>query len=273
MIHLIPASTYTRSRYGASVLALHPWKLACAAFNLRSINAWCTAFIALTAGLCSSQIELNKSGRKQPRGPYGYQTQTALNVALFPVLFFFSGLYYTDVMSTLTVLAAYSNHLLRVNRPRSSVASDIWTLILGILALTMRQTNVFWVVVYMGGLEAVHAVKSVASNIPKHRITDSVKTAVWRFKVNSSLGDIHDPPFSKVWPDGKRNSPQCPVYRLTEPRLAFHRGERRRGRLIQPREGPQAGVASHHHHARLHRVRRLERRRCPRYVTDSPQWS
>lgn len=219
--HLILTSTYTRPRYGTSVLALQPWKLTCSAFNLRIVNVWCITFVALAAALCSSQIELNKSGPSRPRGPYGYQTQTALNVALFPVLFFFSALYYTDVMSTLAVLAAYSNHHLRVSRPRSSVASDVWTLVLGVLALTMRQTNVFWVVVYMGGLEAVHAVKSVASKLPKHQITDSVKTAVWRFKVNSSLGDIHDPPFSKVWPDGKRLSPPCSADRLTHLDLLF----------------------------------------------------
>lgn len=202
------ASTYTHFRYGISVLALQPWKLACSAFNLRSVNVWCTALVAFTAGLCHRQIELNqnKSRPTQPRTSV-YSIYTGLNVALFPVLFFFSGLYYTDIMSTLAVLAAYSNHLHRVSRPRSSVGGDIWTLGLGILALTMRQTNVFWVVVYMGGLEAVHAVKSVASNLPKHQITDSAKTAVWQYYFNSSLGDVHDPPFSKVWPDGKRTFP------------------------------------------------------------------
>lgn len=179
--------------------------VACSAFSLRSVNVWCATLVAFTAGLCRCQIEQNqtKTRPSQAKPASTYPIHTGFNVALFPVLFFFSALYYTDVMSTLAVLAAYSNHLDRVNRPRSSAISDIRTLALGVLALFMRQTNVFWVVVYMGGLEAVHAVKTVASNLPKFRITDSVKTAIWRYFFNSTLGDVHDPPFSKVWPDGK----------------------------------------------------------------------
>ncbi|MBE3041434.1 hypothetical protein IMZ48_02400 [Candidatus Bathyarchaeota archaeon] len=196
-----------------SVLALrtsaYPLNLACTAFNLRSVNVWCVTLVAFAAGLCRVQIEQNHA---KPRSPSQakpvstYPIHTGLNAALFPVLFFFSALYYTDVISTLAVLAAYSNHLNRVGRSRSSAGSDILTLALGIFALFMRQTNIFWVVVYMGGLEAVHAVKSVASNLPKFRITDSVKTAVWRYFFNSSLGDVHDPPVSTVWPDGKRTT-------------------------------------------------------------------
>lgn len=89
-----------------------------------------------------------------------YAIQTGLNVALFPVLFFYSGLYYTDVFSTLAVLLAYNHHIGRIGRDRSSLLSDIWTILLGVVALSMRQTNIFWVVVYMGGLEAVHAIKT-----------------------------------------------------------------------------------------------------------------
>lgn len=212
------SSQLTCARYGVSVLALRLAGIllgsTCSAFNLRSVNVWCATLIAFAAGLCRCQIELNQS---KDRGPPGsklvssYSIHTGFNVALFPVLFFFSALYYTDVLSTLAVLAAYSNHLDRVSRPRSSARSDILTLVLGIFSLTMRQTNVFWVVVYMGGLEAVHAVKSVAAHLPKHLIADSFKTALWRYFFNSSLGDIHDPPVSRVWPDGKRRPVRGPL--------------------------------------------------------------
>lgn len=199
-----------KSSYGLSLLelrtAVDPLKRVCSAFNLRSVNAWCAMRIAFMAGFCRYKIELNqiKPRSLSQKVPVStYPIHTGLNIALFPVLFFFSGLYYTDLMSTLAVLMAYSNHLDRVSRPRSSVKNDIVTLFLGILALFMRQTNIFWVVVYMGGLEAVHAVKTVTSNLPKYRISDSPKTAVWRYFFNASLGDVHDPPVSEVWPDGK----------------------------------------------------------------------
>ena len=207
----ISPRSLTWSSYGLSVLALRasplPLNLACSAFNLRSVNVWCATLIAFTAGLCRCQIELNQTpsaGSSRTKLVSAYPIHTGFNIALFPVLFFFSALYYTDVMSTLAVLAAYSNHLDRVSRPRSSALSDIRTLALGIFALFMRQTNVFWVVVYMGGLEAVHAAKTAAANLPKHRIADSTTTAIWHYLFNSSLGDVHDPPVSTAWPDGKR---------------------------------------------------------------------
>lgn len=39
-------------------------------------------------------------------------SQTAMNVALFPLLFFFNTLFYTDVWSTVFVLLAYRSYLL-----------------------------------------------------------------------------------------------------------------------------------------------------------------
>ena len=68
----------------------------------------------------------------------------ALNVALFPPLFFFSGLYYTDIVSTLLVLKA---HAAFYRRQPFSVAC--WSL----ASLTLRQTNVFWTAIYLGALE------------------------------------------------------------------------------------------------------------------------
>lgn len=132
-----------------------------------------------------------------------YAVHTAFNIALFPLLFFFSGLYYTDVISTAVVVGGYLNHLKRVGRDRSSFVSDLITVLLGTLALFMRQTNVFWIVVWMGGLEAVHALKTLR---PQHAeqpfmttLTDQVKFYAWRY----SVGDVHDPPLNLAWPDGK----------------------------------------------------------------------
>ena len=69
-----------------------------------------------------------------------------LNLCLFPPLFFFYGLYYTDVWSALSVLAT-----VQFNQRG-------WTrhlVVAGIASLFFRQTNVFWVTIYLGGSEVI----------------------------------------------------------------------------------------------------------------------
>ena len=131
---------------------------------------------------------------------------TSFNIALFPLLFFFSGLYYTDVVSTAVVVGAFLNHLKRVGRDHSSTLSDLLTIALGVLALFMRQTNVFWVVVYMGGLEAVHAVKTLRPGRVDQPFMKTMGEQLRFFAWRYSVGDIHDLPLSQAWPDGKSSS-------------------------------------------------------------------
>ena len=68
---------------------------------------------------------------------------TVLNMCLFPALFFFYALYYTDVASTFSVLYAYYCHL-KKQKKRLFLA--------GLVSLWFRQTNIFWVAIFMGGL-------------------------------------------------------------------------------------------------------------------------
>lgn len=137
-----------------------------------------------------------------------YAIHTAANIALFPLLFFFSGLYYTDVISTAVVMGAFLNHLKRTGRDYSSWMSDVMTIVLGIATLIMRQTNVFWVVVWMGGLEAVHAIKTLRPervNQPfMTSLGEQLKFYVWRY----SMGDVHDPPLGLAWPEGENPRPR-----------------------------------------------------------------
>ncbi|KAL6158878.1 glucosyltransferase [Exserohilum turcicum] len=86
---------------------------------------------------------------------------TAINICLFSPLFFFSGLYYTDVMSTLAVLLAYTAHLASSQSP-SSFIHGVSVLVSGIFALFFRQTNIFWVAVFPAGLAVVNALKADA---------------------------------------------------------------------------------------------------------------
>ncbi|QUC19804.1 uncharacterized protein UV8b_04045 [Ustilaginoidea virens] len=79
--------------------------------------------------------------------------------------------------------------------------SDLVTAVLGLVALVMRQTNIFWIVVWMGGLETVHAVKTLrperASQPWPTSLVEQVKFFAWR----CSMGDVHDPPLNMAWPD------------------------------------------------------------------------
>lgn len=106
------------------------------------------------------------------------------NFALFPPLFFFSGLYYTDVLSTCVVLKMYRDFL--NNR------SGIWLYFTGIVALTMRQTNIFWTAVFLGGLEAVRTLKTFEAKPDKKRAPMCFKGIVRATFHQYERGEIHD---------------------------------------------------------------------------------
>ncbi|EUC32163.1 glycosyltransferase family 59 protein [Bipolaris zeicola 26-R-13] len=113
---------------------------------------------------------------------------SAVNIALFPPLFFFSGLYYTDVMSTLVVLFAYTTHLAS---PPSSLSPllAVSVLLSGILALFFRQTNIFWVAVFPAGLAVVNALKADGpSTASKSKDVTEILRDSW------ATGRIIDPP-------------------------------------------------------------------------------
>lgn len=132
-----------------------------------------------------------------------YALQTGMNIAFFPLLFFFSGLYYTDVLSTLVILVAFWNTLVRMDiQTAHSWRSDFLVVLLGVLSLFMRQTNVFWVVIFMGGLEAVHA--SGALRPPPTRPGEfDCQTKIKYYLSKYSQGEIHDPPLDFASLDGR----------------------------------------------------------------------
>ncbi|KAF6820934.1 alpha- glucosyltransferase alg10 [Colletotrichum plurivorum] len=195
-----PPGLYILSKYYLKIM-MRP---ECSVIDLRGVNIIAIIGLGIMATHCRHLIETRRSDARSPAPPVVlsfHAIHLGWNVALFPVLFFFSGLYYTDVVSTLSVLVAYYHHLRRVREKRSSFGSDLVTILLGVVALFMRQTNVFWVVVYMGGLEAVAAVKALrpapAEKPEFGSVGELVKYFAWRY----SLGDIHDPPLNTAWPD------------------------------------------------------------------------
>lgn len=174
----------------------------CLPLMLRSFNVWATSLVAFLASTCRRRIERAVSPARRGRAVVsGYSMYTGFNIALFPVLFFFSGLYYTDVISTAAVLLAYAHHLARVSTPQSSLASDLGVVVLGVFTLVMRQTNVFWVVVYMGGLEVVHAVKQLPRQPAATATASSLPARLTQALAAYAAGAVHDPPVSAAWPD------------------------------------------------------------------------
>lgn len=176
--------------------------------TLRMTNWLAIIALPLIAMQCRRLVEARLaeqgSNGQQPRQDAIsiYSIHTAMNITFFPLLFFFSGLYYTDLFSSLVVLVAFWNQLERIGTRTSSLQSDILVIILGVSSLFMRQTNVFWVVVFMGGLEAVHGVRSLqplATTPGQFDYQTTVKFYLWRY----SLGEIHDPPLNAVSLDGK----------------------------------------------------------------------
>lgn len=133
--------------------------------TLRSINWVGSILIAwLVRSLLLLNVELRGERNKEKheskvqskRYPDWFEwdlIHTTINVYLFPPLFFFYGLYYTDVLSAFSVLYAYRCYLARQN---------IKVMFVGLLSLLFRQTNIFWVSVFLGGLE-------LCRTIPKGR--------------------------------------------------------------------------------------------------------
>ena len=99
----------------------------------------------------------------------------------FPVLFFFSAFYYTDVLSTVTVVLTYVLWTAS-NQAEGSTKLSLRALqtFCGLLSLTVRQTNIFWVGVFLGGLQVIEVVK-------KH--------------VGATR--VHDPPIAEAFFEGR----------------------------------------------------------------------
>ncbi|KAK5110764.1 hypothetical protein LTR62_005641 [Meristemomyces frigidus] len=77
---------------------------------------------------------------------------SALNIALFPPLFFFSALYYTDIWSTLLVVTFYTQLPLGNQHGGDHGTQSMKLVALGLASLMFRQTNIFWVAIFPAAL-------------------------------------------------------------------------------------------------------------------------
>ncbi|EXJ80997.1 hypothetical protein A1O3_07285 [Capronia epimyces CBS 606.96] len=86
--------------------------------------------------------------------------QREFSIVMFPLIFFFSALYYTDLFSVFTVVLTHIFWSARSSADGGrKVLYQALHLVAGLVSLATRQTNIFWVAVYLGGLQVVESVK------------------------------------------------------------------------------------------------------------------
>lgn len=135
------------------------------------------------------EISLNTSNSK-PEWSLTELNHVVFNICLFPPLFFFYGLYYTDVISALLVLMTYRFHIQQAKKR---------LVLAGMASLLFRQTNIFWVSIFLGGLQ-------VTQNLGKGRSgIDFPEKPSFIEVMTGSLqhGHLYDPPVSSACVEGR----------------------------------------------------------------------
>lgn len=136
------------------------------------------------------------------------QIHTAFNICLFPPLFFFCSLYYTDVGSTLFVLLFLKHFYDSHSQGAPTIFQSLVSVLLGLVALTFRQTNIFWVGVFPTGFLVIGGVaeKRIASRNSIDRnytLTTQLQSLVEKSWRN---GLLYDPSVPGAWLEGELQS-------------------------------------------------------------------
>lgn len=147
-------------------------KAKCRVSDLRTANGVLLLILGAFALVCRSTIERIRSSSAKSHSNSvhtehhvsAYAIHTAVNIILFPPLFFFSGLFYTDIASTGAVLITYAYFLNTRSSSSSSILGGIFMFLWGLVTLVMRQTNIFWAAVFIGGLDVVRSLKALPSS-------------------------------------------------------------------------------------------------------------
>lgn len=149
---------------------------------LRATNVAATA-VALPLRLQTLLDRLRRVRNTRPSG--AWLSHTVLNICLFPPLFFFSGLYYTDILALLVVVEAYNWDLKRSSEGGFAPLSTLVFVVLGLVALVFRQTNIFWVAIFLGGLQIVRRLRLSSKRCEASGFAD-IARAGWK-------NELYDP--------------------------------------------------------------------------------
>ncbi|KFY62572.1 hypothetical protein V496_04512 [Pseudogymnoascus sp. VKM F-4515 (FW-2607)] len=195
-----PKLTTPPGLYAFSLLLKAATRAGCTGADLRSIGS-----VALAALLVVSYY-LRKllSGSTQHVDRAWKVAHEALNVCLFPPLFFFSGLYYTDVLSTLVIVVAY--FAFQRGAGGASLRGGLLAYGLGVVGLVMRQTNVFWVGVFLAGMEWIRTCTDMTAKEPNQGGQGKDKTLIERTLGPYTRGELHDPPLEESGPLGDKSN-------------------------------------------------------------------
>ncbi|KFX98721.1 hypothetical protein V490_02152 [Pseudogymnoascus sp. VKM F-3557] len=189
-----PKLTTPPGLYVLSLLLRTATRAGCEGAELRGIGSVALAALLM---VCYSLRKSLVAGVQHAGRAWDYAHE-ALNVSLFPPLFFFSGLYYTDVLSTLVVVVAY--WAFQRGAGGASVGGGLVAYGLGIVGLLMRQTNVFWVGVFLAGLEWARACADIAAKGSKRRGQEYDISLIERALGPYTRGELHDPPIEEAGP-------------------------------------------------------------------------
>lgn len=120
---------------------------------------------------------------------------SAANIWLFPPLFFFSGLYYTDVQSAVWVLLSFQAYLRYEKDGFQSFSEAISLIRFGVIALFFRQTNIFWVAVFPAGLGVVSSLRQSAQ-----KATYIQNVGFWEMcEASWYESALYDPSVEEAW--------------------------------------------------------------------------
>ncbi|KAK4541244.1 hypothetical protein LTR36_008160 [Oleoguttula mirabilis] len=189
--YAVSRKDFLRDRFGIDLgLPL----LGCDIFALRAINAIGLVLLAVLL------VRLYSN-----RHPAAYKAHhllfqhSALNIVLFPPLFFFSALYYTDVWSTFFVVLFYVQ---LVEGHHTGILGFLKLLAIGLASLACRQTNIFWVAIFPAGIALVQEIDNGHAAVKDsiHREVQgfgdgvySVAKTSWKYEV------VYDPPAKDAW--------------------------------------------------------------------------
>ncbi|KAK1057176.1 glucosyltransferase [Friedmanniomyces endolithicus] len=166
--------------------------LDCSITGLRALNA-----VGLILLLLVARLSYLQRASPETSAHHSLFDHSALNIALFPPLFFFSALYYTDVWSALSVLASYCFLTTAYRDKYGHWKRGSGLLALGLVSLMFRQTNIFWVTAFPAGLVLVKELDRGHEAIRNsmHRRSQGFGDSLYSIaKTSWKMAVIYDPP-------------------------------------------------------------------------------
>lgn len=172
------------------------------------MNVICTAVLAFCIeniySTCLHASRQNGAEHK-PGDSRWLAAHNALNVTLFPPLFFFSALYYTDVPSTLSVVAFHLYFVYSTARRTPWWLRLVILYLLGAVSLSFRQTNIFWVAVFPAAVVMVEYLDQ-SHEIVKHSMHKKTKgfgdSLINVAKTSWNTNVVYDPRLTEASIDG-----------------------------------------------------------------------